>query len=48
MCRTCSMHGEVRNIYTILVAKLGAKIPHGKQKIKWKDNTKMDLKNHSL
>jgi hypothetical protein len=42
------MHGEVRNTYTILVAKLGAKRPRGKQKLRWKDNTKMDLKNDSI
>jgi hypothetical protein len=42
------MHGEERNTYKTLVAKLRTKRPRAKQKRKWKDNTKMDLKNHSI
>jgi hypothetical protein len=38
MGRACSMHGEVRNVYRILVRKPEVKKPLGKPKCRWEDN----------
>jgi hypothetical protein len=44
MDRASSMHGEEQNAYRILVGKLGGKIPLGKHRHRWEDNTEMDLR----
>jgi hypothetical protein len=36
--------GEMKNAYTILVGEAEGKIPHGRAKCIWKNNTKMNLK----
>jgi hypothetical protein len=35
--------GEHKNTYTILVGKTYRKGPHGRQKHKWEDNTKISI-----
>jgi hypothetical protein len=40
---TCGTNGEKRNVYRLLVGKLGGKRPLGRPKRRWKDNIKMDL-----
>jgi hypothetical protein len=44
MDRACSTNGEMRNAYTILVGKPEGKIPLGRQRRRWVDNVKMDLR----
>jgi hypothetical protein len=44
MGRTCSTHGEKMNSYTILVGKSEGKKPLVRHRRRWKDNTKMDLR----
>jgi hypothetical protein len=43
MCRACSTHGEKRNAYRVLVGKPDGKIPLGRPRRRWEDDTKMDL-----
>jgi hypothetical protein len=42
--RACSTNGEKRNAYRILVGKPEGKRPLGRQRRKWVDNIKMDLR----
>jgi hypothetical protein len=35
---------EMRNSYTVLVAKSGGKRPHGRPRRRWEDNIKMDFR----
>jgi hypothetical protein len=44
MGRACSMHGEKRNAYRILVGKLERKRPLGRPRSRWKDNIRKDLR----
>jgi hypothetical protein len=44
MGRECSMNGEKRNAYRILVGKPEGKRPLGRLIYKWVDNVKMDLR----
>jgi hypothetical protein len=44
MGRTCSMNGEKRNAYRILVGKPEGKRPLRRPRRKWVNNIKMDLK----
>jgi hypothetical protein len=44
MGRACSMCGEVRNMYKILVGKPEGKRLFGRPRHRWEDNTKVDLK----
>jgi hypothetical protein len=44
MSRTCSMNGAKRNTYRISVGKPEGKGPLGRQKRRWVDNIKMDLR----
>jgi hypothetical protein len=37
------MHGDIRNVYTILVGKLEWKRPHSRTRHRWEANTKVDL-----
>ena len=39
----CSMYGEGRDVYRILVVKPEGKRPLGRPRRRWEDNTKMDL-----
>jgi hypothetical protein len=43
MGRACSTHGEVWNVYKILIGKPDGKRPFEKRR-KWEDNIKMDSK----
>jgi hypothetical protein len=43
MGRACSMHGEKRTAYRILVGKSKRKRPLGRPERRWLDNIKMDL-----
>jgi hypothetical protein len=43
MGRTCSLTGEKRNVYRILVGKPVGKRQLGIPNCRWKDNIKMDL-----
>jgi hypothetical protein len=36
--------GEVRNAYRMVVGKPEGKRPHGRQKRRWEDDIKMDLR----
>jgi hypothetical protein len=40
--RTCSMYGEKRYVYRILVGKLEEKRPHWRPTHRWEDNIRMD------
>jgi hypothetical protein len=40
----CSMHGEKRNAYRILVGNPEGKSPLGRLRRRWEDNIKMDLR----
>jgi hypothetical protein len=44
MGRACSMNGETRNAYRILVGKAEGKRPLGRPRRKWVDNIKIDLR----
>jgi hypothetical protein len=44
MGRACSMNGAKKNAYRILVRKPEGKIPLGRQRRRWMDNIKMDLR----
>jgi hypothetical protein len=44
MSRACSMNGEKRNVYKILVGKPKGKRPLGRQRRRWVNNIKMDLR----
>ncbi len=39
----CSMYGEGRGVYRVLVGKPEGKIQLGRPRRRWKDNIKMDL-----
>jgi hypothetical protein len=40
----CSTNGGKRNAYRILVGKPEGKRPQGRPRLRWVDNTKMDLR----
>jgi len=42
MARACSMYGERRGIYRVVVGKPQGKRPLGRPRCRWKDNIKMD------
>jgi hypothetical protein len=44
MGRACSTNGETRNAYKILMGKPEGKRPLGRQRHRWVDSFKMDLK----
>jgi hypothetical protein len=44
MGRACSTNGEKRNAYRILVGKPEGKRPLGRQRCRWLDNIKTDLR----
>jgi hypothetical protein len=44
MARACSTNGEKKNTYKILVGKPEGKRPLGRQRRRWVDNIKMDLR----
>jgi hypothetical protein len=44
MCRACSTNGEKRNAYRILVGKPEGKRPLRRQRCRWVDNTKINLR----
>jgi hypothetical protein len=44
MGRACSTHGETRREYRTLVGKPERKRPLGGHRRRWKDNTKMDIR----
>jgi hypothetical protein len=44
MGRTCSLHGERRGGYRVLVGKAEGKKPLGRPRRRWEYNIKMDLK----
>jgi hypothetical protein len=44
MGRVCSMNGEKRNAYRILVGKSEGKKPLGRQRWRWVDNIKMNVR----
>jgi hypothetical protein len=44
MCRACSMNGERRNAYRMLVCKPEGKRPLRRRRRRWVDNIKMDLR----
>jgi hypothetical protein len=48
MDMACSMNGEKRNVYRILVGKQEGKRPLGKPRHKWVNNIKMDLKTDKM
>jgi len=39
----CSVYGERRGVYRVLVGKPEGKRPLGRPRHRWEDNTKMDL-----
>jgi hypothetical protein len=41
----CNTHGEIRNIYKILVVKPDGKIPFKEHMRRWEDNIKIYLQN---
>jgi len=42
--RTCSTHGERRDIYRVLVGRPEGKIPLGRPRRRWEDNINLDLR----
>jgi hypothetical protein len=44
MGRACSTNGVKRNAYTVLVGKPEGNRPLGRQKCRWVDNIKIDLR----
>jgi hypothetical protein len=44
MVRACSMNGEKRNAYRILVGEPEGKRPLGRTRRRWVDNIKMNLR----
>jgi hypothetical protein len=42
--RTCSTHGEGRSVYSVLAGSPEGKGPLGRQRRRWEDNIKMDLR----
>jgi hypothetical protein len=44
----CSMHGEEKECYRLLVGKPEGKRPLGRPKRRWVDNIKMDLREIGL
>jgi len=36
--------GEMRDAYNILVGKPEGKRPHGRPRLRWEDNSRMDLR----
>jgi hypothetical protein len=48
MGRECRRNGEKRNAYEILVGKPGGKRSLGRQRRRWVDNIKMDLREIGL
>jgi hypothetical protein len=44
MGRICSMNGEKRNAYRILVGMPERKRPLGRSRCRWADNIKMDIR----
>jgi len=40
---TCSVYGERRGVYRVLVGKPEGKRSLGRARLKWEDNIKMDL-----
>jgi hypothetical protein len=44
----CSLHGDRRSVYNILVGKTGGKRPLGRCMYKREDNVKMDLRKMRL
>jgi hypothetical protein len=40
---TCSMHGERRGVYRVVVGKPEGKRPLGRPRRRWEDNIKMDV-----
>jgi hypothetical protein len=43
MGKICSRHGEIRNIYNILIGNHGRKRPLRKFYCRWEDNITMDF-----
>jgi hypothetical protein len=41
---TCSTHGDGRSVYRVLVERSEGKRPLVRHGRRWKDNTKMDLR----
>jgi hypothetical protein len=39
----CSSDGEGRGVYRVLIGKPEGKIPLGRPRCRWEDNSKMDL-----
>jgi hypothetical protein len=39
----CSVYGERRGVYRVLVGTSGRKRPLGRSRRRWEDNIKMDL-----
>jgi hypothetical protein len=48
MGRECSMNGEKRNAYRILVGKQEGRRPLGRPRCRWEDYIKMDLRDIGL
>jgi hypothetical protein len=46
MCKdnTCSMHGEKKNVYRVMVGKPEGKRPLRRPRCRWEDNIKMDFR----
>jgi hypothetical protein len=44
MDTACSTRGAKRNAYRVLVKKSEGKIPLGRPRLKWEDNSKMELR----
>jgi hypothetical protein len=43
MGRECSMYGEGKDVYRVLVGKPEGKSPLGRPRHRWEDNIEMDL-----
>jgi hypothetical protein len=48
MDRACSLHGEKRNLYKILVRKPEGKRPLGRSRCRWEDDIEKDLRERVL